>query len=333
MIGGRVLLEESRSLFAAVLSRASGRHIPDIERAFRAVHREDFFPPGPWLVYTDSGYVPTPSADPVWLQQDLLFAIDREKGINNGQPSLHAKWLAAVDPKPGERVLHVGCGNGFYSAVLASLVGETGAVAAFEIEPEIAAAARLHLGAYSHVDVRSASAATGTLPASDIIYVNAASGQPLVSWIDALRPGGRPVFPWQADPDLGVSVLVAKGLNGLSAKVLGPSRFIPLRSEMVSPAIHRGRDAVWRIASLVKTIAKQPDETSVAVFGQYWFSPSCRSLRRASTADARFFQLVSPHHDARAPLTASEVALQHAADIGRTCSYPILRTNRSPVCS
>jgi protein-L-isoaspartate(D-aspartate) O-methyltransferase len=275
MMGGRIFLEESRSLFAAVLSRVSGRHIPDIERAFRAVHREDFLPPGPWLAFTESGYVPTPSADPVWLQQNLLFAIDREKGINNGQPSLHGKWLAAVDPKPGERVLHVGCGNGFYSAVLASLVGETGAVTAFEIEPEIAAAARRHLGAYSNVDVRSASAANGALPASDVIYVNAASAQPLASWIDALRPGGRLMFPWQADPDLGVSMLITKDRDGLSAKVLGPSRFIPLRTEtVVSSAAHRGRDAVWKIASLVKTNARQPDETSVAFFDQYWFSTS-----------------------------------------------------------
>jgi protein-L-isoaspartate(D-aspartate) O-methyltransferase len=278
MIGGRVLLDESRSLFAAVLSRASGRHIPDIERAFRAVHREDFFPPGPWLVYTDGGYVPTPSADPVWLQQDLLFAIDWEKGINNGQPSLHAKWIAAVDPKPGERVLHVGCGNGFYSAILASLVGETGGVAAFEIEPEIAAAARRHLGAYSHVDVRSTSAATGTLPTSDIIYVNAASGQPLTSWIDALRPGGRLVFPWQPDTDLGVSILIVKTLGGLSAKVLGPSRFIPLKTEMALRTTHRGRDAIWRIASLIRTIDKAPDGTSVAIFDQYWFSTTELSI-------------------------------------------------------
>lgn len=280
MTGARVLLDESRNLFAAVLSRVSGRHIAEIERAFRTVHREDFFPPGPWLVCTESGYVPTPSADPVWLQQDLLFAIDQEKGINNGQPSLHARWLAAVDARPGERVLHVGCGNGFYSAVLANLVGERGAVAAFEIELEIAAAARRYLATYSCADVRSTSAATGALPASDIIYVNAASDQPLATWIDALRPGGRLVFPWQPDPDLGVSVLIAKNLEGLSAKVLGPSRFIPLKTEMVSPATHRGRDAVWKIASLVKTIEQEPDETNVAAFDQYWFSTNRQPIAR-----------------------------------------------------
>src|SRR5438552_14233291 len=143
MTADRTRLEEARGFFADTLSRVSGQYRPEIDHAFRSVRREDFFPPGPWLTFTESGYVPTPTADPIWLQRDLLFAIDAAKGINNGQPSLHAAWLAAVAPQPPEQVLHVGCGNGFYSAILASLVGHAGTVAAFEIEPEIADGARL----------------------------------------------------------------------------------------------------------------------------------------------------------------------------------------------
>lgn len=196
----------------------------------------------------------------------------RTRGSTTGSPSLHAAWLAAVDPKHGEDVVHVGCGNGFYSAVLASLVAQTGTVAAFEIEPEIAATAERHLAPYRNVAVYFGSGATGELPVCDVVYVNAASGGPLEIWLDALRPGGRLVFPWQPDSDLGVSMLITKTGDGLSAKVLGPSRFIALRSGAGAPSAHGGRDAIWRIASLIRTGHRQPDATSVAVFDQYWFS-------------------------------------------------------------
>jgi len=265
-------LEDARRFFAVVLSRVSGRHLPEIEHAFYATRREDFFPAGPWLAYTEAGYVPTPSADPIWLQQNLLFAIDPEKGINNGQPSLHAAWLAAVCPKPGEQVLHIGCGNGFYSAVVANLVGRDGGVAAYEIEPVIAAAAARYLAPYPQVIVHAASATSLALPASDVIYVNAASAEPLADWLDALRPNGRLAFPWQADSDLGVSVLVARTASGFSADVLGPSRFIPLKMEARPRSPHGGRDAISRIASLVRSSDRAPDDTSVAAFDRCWFS-------------------------------------------------------------
>jgi protein-L-isoaspartate(D-aspartate) O-methyltransferase len=255
-----------------VLSRVSGRYVPEIERAFRAIRREDFFPDGPWLTFTAAGYVPTPSADAILLQQNLLFAIDAEKGINNGEPSLHAAWLAAVLPKPGEHAIHVGCGHGFYSAVIANLVDGNGSVTAFEIEPDIAATARRCLADYPQVTVQTASAVGAILPASDLIYVNASSCEPLSNWVDALRMNGRLVFPWQAASDMGVSVMITRTAAGFSANVLGQALFIPLRMEARPPTLQLRRDAVQQIGSLLRSRDRAPDETSVAVFDQLWFS-------------------------------------------------------------
>src|SRR5262245_36125099 len=237
-------IRDARTLFAGWLSRVSGTYRPEIERAFLMVRREDFFPAGPWLAsFTGSGYVPTPSADPIWLQQNLLFAIDAEKGINNGEPSLHASWLAAISPKPGERVIHIGCGNGFYSAILASLVGPMGDVAAYEIETAIAATAERNLAHWQNVTVVASSAALGILPEGDLIYVNAGAPQLLTAWLDALRPGGRLVFPWQPDDEFGVSMLVTQTPGGFTARVLGPSRFIPLRTDVKRPSMQGGHDS------------------------------------------------------------------------------------------
>ena len=47
--------------------------------------------------------------------------------------SLHARCLNAVSPQTGEAVLHIGCGTGYYTALLAMLVGRDGHVEAREI--------------------------------------------------------------------------------------------------------------------------------------------------------------------------------------------------------
>ncbi|WP_292711438.1 hypothetical protein [Mesorhizobium sp.] len=62
-----------------------------VEAAFAEVPREDFLGPGPWPIFRmRKAYVPTPTADPVYLCTDDVVGIVPERHINNGQPSLHA---------------------------------------------------------------------------------------------------------------------------------------------------------------------------------------------------------------------------------------------------
>ncbi len=87
----------------------------------------------------------------------MLVAIDARRGINNGQPSLHARCLAALALQGGETVLHIGAGAGYYTAILAHLVGPAGRVVAYEIEPDIADRARENLAGFPQVELRAAS--------------------------------------------------------------------------------------------------------------------------------------------------------------------------------
>ena len=85
------------------------------------------------------------SSNPADLYEDVLVVIDRLRGINNGEPALHAAWLAAIDPQPGETVIHVGAGTGYYTAMLSRLVGPGGQVEAYEYEADLAAIAATNL--------------------------------------------------------------------------------------------------------------------------------------------------------------------------------------------
>src|SRR5258705_196282 len=80
----------------------------------------------------------TPEKSPRRLYQNVLVSIDARKGINNGSPSLWAFLFDQLDLKPGERVLQVGAGTGYYTAVLATLVRRRGRVDAIEFEKRLA---------------------------------------------------------------------------------------------------------------------------------------------------------------------------------------------------
>src|SRR5436190_7981671 len=141
----RTTVQEARGRYAGAIAAAPGVDDPRVIEAFAAVPRERFVGPGPWLFLGRDGYIQSASADPALLYDDVVVALAPEKRINNGQPSLHARCLSAARVRAGERVLHIGCGTGYYSAILSELVGSSGAVMAWDIEPELAALARRNL--------------------------------------------------------------------------------------------------------------------------------------------------------------------------------------------
>jgi protein-L-isoaspartate(D-aspartate) O-methyltransferase len=193
-----------RRAYAKQITAAARVTNKRIEDAFATVRREDFLGPGPWQILRLPGpYVPTPSADPVYLYTNDLIAIVPERRINNGQPSLHALLMAAAAPIGGEHVVHVGAGTGYYSALLATLVGATGRVTAVEYEHELAARARENLAGYSQVSVIEGDGAVLPFDQADVIYVNAGATRPAESWLDGLKDGGRLILPLTTDQAFG----------------------------------------------------------------------------------------------------------------------------------
>jgi protein-L-isoaspartate(D-aspartate) O-methyltransferase len=203
-------LAKRRQAYAAEVTRSA--HNPRTEAAFAAVPREDFVGFPPWRV-GPGVFGLNVTSDPARLYEDVLVAIDRERGINNGQPSLHAQAIDALGLKEGETVVQIGAGAGYYTAILAELVGVTGRVIAYEVAPDIARRAAANLTRYPQVEVRPRSGVEG-LPLAHAVYVNAAASHPLRAWLDALKPGGRLAFPLQAAGSSGAMLLVRRPERG-----------------------------------------------------------------------------------------------------------------------
>jgi protein-L-isoaspartate(D-aspartate) O-methyltransferase len=253
-----------------------------LKDAFASTPRERFVGAGPWKVFAGGDYVKTPTDDPAFLYQDVVVALAPERRINNGQPVLHAINLAALNVKQGEKVLHVGAGTGYYTAVLARLTGATGTVVAYEVERDLAQNAIQNLSDFSSVTVQERSGSETPLPVCDAIYVNAGATAPLDIWLDALQLNGRLLFPLTPTdgpggmPGAGGMLLVTRNdTNRFDARIVCPAMFVPLvgaRDEQtarkLSVAFKRGD--FRNVRSLRRN--SQPDETCWCAGDGWWLS-------------------------------------------------------------
>src|SRR5262249_46216288 len=132
-------LTVERARYAEELRERSQVQSPALNHAFATVPREHYLGSGPWRIFElPNHYRETPDADARHVYHDVLVAIDASRFLNNGQPSAHALWLDQLDLHTGEHVVHIGCGTGYYTAIMAEVVGAKGDGAGIEDGPELA---------------------------------------------------------------------------------------------------------------------------------------------------------------------------------------------------
>lgn len=272
-MAGAASIAAIRRRYAEEVTALAGS--PAVHAAFAAVPRERFLGPGPWKIRNGiGGYDVTANADPAHIYRDVLVALDSEAGLNNGQPSLHALCLAALDLRAGEAVIHVGCGTGYYTAIIAELVGPAGSVQGWEIEPTLAEIAAENLADRSNVSVVARSATAGPLPPADVIYVSAGVTTPQRGWADVVRPGGRLLFPLIGSFGSGGMLLVTRRSRGLAARLVAGAQFIACAGAQ-NPRDALALDAAFRrpwdsIQSL--RFGDRPDATAWVAGEDWWLS-------------------------------------------------------------
>lgn len=215
-------LELRRRFFAEEIEAVCRLRTPALVEALARVERERFLPAGPWTVVADADlnyalgsgpqrYRETPDADPSRVYHNIAVAIDPVRQLFNGQPATLGYWIDTLSLMQGARVLHVGCGLGYYSAVMGECVGPDGRVVALEVDAALARAATANLASRPWIEVRNADASAPVGESFDAILVNAGVTHPLEVWLDALAPAGRMMLPITIDmPQMGSTL--GKGL-------------------------------------------------------------------------------------------------------------------------
>ena len=188
-----------RQRFADDIRQKSNVQSDALVVALAAVPRERFLGSGPWhigmMVNDCMEYRVTGTGDPAEVYCDSVIAIDPARGLNNGEPSSLARWIDVLSLKQGETVIHVGGGTGYYTALLAHIVGRTGRVIAYEVDPTLAERARINLRDYSQACVVSGNSYELPVRGVDAMFVNCGITHPAMEWLTSLSNHGRILMP------------------------------------------------------------------------------------------------------------------------------------------
>jgi protein-L-isoaspartate(D-aspartate) O-methyltransferase len=193
--------ENIRRFYAEEIRVVANLRSQELVDAFAKTPRENFLGAGPWFYATPDilaggvKYRPTASDDPMHLYHNVPIAIDPGRDLPNGQPSAIGFFIDNLDLKNGDSVLHIGCGTGYFSAVIAETVGTGGQVTAVEIETDLAARAGHNLSYLPQVKVVCGDGSSYGSGPVDAILVNAGATAPLAIWLDNLKLGGRLIVP------------------------------------------------------------------------------------------------------------------------------------------
>jgi protein-L-isoaspartate(D-aspartate) O-methyltransferase len=289
-------LEEYRRFFAEEIEAVAKLRTPALVAALAAVPRERFLPPGPWTVLAGSDFMATdslwttttPDSDPRRVYHNIVVAIDPARQLFNGQPSTLTSWIDALGPSAGARVLHVGCGLGYYTALLAQAVGSSGRIVAYEVDELLAAEARQNLAFMSWVEVRHGDSSAPLDEMFDAILINAGVTHPLDAWLDALAPRGRMIVPMTSMmPAMGTTLgkglawLLTQGDTGsLAARNIGLVSIysaVGVRDDTLNEKLGKAMmagPAQWQAVARLRRDAHEPSATC-------WFHTERCCLSRA----------------------------------------------------
>jgi len=182
-----------------------------VSQAFAAVPRAGFLPEN------DRGRAPYDGPIPIG------------RGQTNSQPRTVADMLRLLEVRPGQRILDVGAGSGWTTALLAHLTGPSGLVVGVELEPSLVSFGSDNLARAGVAGASIRQALPGVLgwPALspyERILVSADGGEVPEALLAQLSDGGRMVLPAG-----GEMTLVVRTGDRVVTSGHGRYSFVPLR--------------------------------------------------------------------------------------------------------
>ncbi len=186
---------------------------PRIIDAFRKIKRVDFLP------------------EEIKDLAELDEALSIGSGQTISQPLVVAFMLELLQPEEGEKILDVGSGSGWTSALLGEIVGERGKVIAIDLVSELKEFGEKNVAKYGfvkegRVEFICADGSKGYEKEApyDKILVSATAFKLMPAWKEQLKIGGRIVTPI----DSSIWLFIKKSENNFEEKEYPGFIFVPL---------------------------------------------------------------------------------------------------------
>ncbi|GAA2061650.1 methyltransferase domain-containing protein [Streptomyces albiaxialis] len=229
--------------------------------AFVAVPRAGFLPDLVWPFHPETGtYSVADRADAPdvwrrWAEADVPLVTQWDDGghpdgepgrvptSSASMPSVVARMLEQLDVRPGMRVLEIGTGTGWSTALLSHRFGSD-AVTSIEVDEAVAARARTALRrAGLAPDTRTADGLKGCPDGAPYDRIIATCGLREIpaAWLEQARPGGVVLAPWgtaYGNQDALVRLVVGDDGTSASGRFTGPAQFMKARSQRLCPPSH-----------------------------------------------------------------------------------------------
>jgi protein-L-isoaspartate(D-aspartate) O-methyltransferase len=214
-----------RLQLAEELGRSGVLRSANVRAAFLRVPRELFVP----------SFAAAEGLEAVYSNRLIVTKRDRDGAFlsSSSEPQIMAAMLEALELREGMRVLEIGTGSGYNTALLKALVGPQGRVVSVELDRELASAARRTLRAVGcAVRVVHGDGHDGYAPGGlyDRIIATASTARVPRTWLDQLAEDGLLELPLRLRPEgaLAISTFRREG-ERLEATSIVPGRFMPLR--------------------------------------------------------------------------------------------------------
>jgi protein-L-isoaspartate(D-aspartate) O-methyltransferase len=224
--------ETFRKRFADKLYSLKKITSQNVHAAFSDVPREKFIGSPPWCFpefywYPYLGHLDNKLEN---IYQDTQVNPNKRSHCSNGIPSTQAKWIEALNLNRGEKVLHIGCDNGYYTAIISQLVGVEGEVYFFDKSTNLTNIAKSNLS-----DIEQAHAVKNIKKICetgfyDVILINAGVRKLKTEWLSALKEQGRILVPLVApyvDSQVGYGEILLIGKSGekFEARFMSPANY------------------------------------------------------------------------------------------------------------
>ncbi|MFC4858190.1 methyltransferase, FxLD system [Actinophytocola glycyrrhizae] len=247
-----------RELFAHIREQGAAAD-PLVAEALRTVSRHLFLPDLP----PDQAY----RDEPIVTKRDA----DGRPVSSSSQPTIMAIMLDQLAPRRGQRVLEIGAGTGFNAALLASIVGERGAVTSVDLDADTVAHARENLDAAGcpNVVVVAGDGALGHADGAPYHRIIATVGvwDLAPAWLEQLAPDGRIVVPLDLN---GVQRSVAFERDGdrLTSRSVSMCGFIRMRGPFAGPERTYLLDPVTDLTLSLPTAREVDGDALTEVLGE-----------------------------------------------------------------